>query len=148
MSDKNDVYVRSHASIRVWGANLDPLVVINLLRLPYDHIHRSGGPRIRRRRDGTVHEYAPYRHGMWSMGSERWVNSNDLNAHLIWLLEELEPKAQQIQELIESGNSVDFFCFSEGYSASAPVIPKGTVDRAVALGIKIDIDHYEHDSDE
>ncbi len=85
---------------------------------------------------------------MWSMSSEHWVNSNDLNTHLIWLLKELEPKAKQIHELIELGNSVDFFCFSEGYSARVPAIPKDTIVRAVALGIKIDIDHYERDADE
>jgi hypothetical protein len=99
-------YTGAHASIRFMGDSLDPLDVTKLVRLPHDHVHRDGEPRIRRRRtDLSVNEYAPYRGGMWTMSSQRWVHSSDLDAHVCWLLEQLEPRASQVQQLLSRGVS-------------------------------------------
>jgi len=136
-------YTRAYASVRFMGDSLDPLDVTQLVRLPHDHAHRDGEPTIRRRRtDLSVNEYAPYRGGMWTMSSERWIRSSDLDAHVCWLLEQLEPRAAQVKQLLSRGIVGDIFCFSSGAPVSAPTLPDQTVARAAALGLTIDIDYY------
>jgi hypothetical protein len=137
------IYTRAFASVRFCSQSLDPLDVTLALRLPPDHTHRRGEPRIGRDgRTGRVREYAPYRAGQWSMSSERWVDSPRLHMHLLWLLNQLEPKAAAIAELRRREVEVDFFCFSSGYTKLAPSIPRAVRDRAAKLGITIEIDHY------
>jgi hypothetical protein len=136
------VYERAYASVRFWADKLDPLTVTLALRLPPDHTHRDGEPRLRRVRSGQVKEYAPYRGGQWSMSSDQRVQSPRLAVHIDWLLRELEPKADAIQSLLSDGVEADFFCFSSGSTATPPPLPRAIRDRAAALGVEIVIDHY------
>ena len=136
------VYDRAYASVRFSGEKLDPLTVTLALRLPADHVHRDAEPRLRRVKSGQVKEYAPYRRGMWSMSSEKWVQSPRLSVHLEWLLHELEPKADAVRLLLADGIEADFFCFSSGSTATPPSLPREIRDRAAALGIEIVIDHH------
>jgi Domain of unknown function (DUF4279) len=136
------VYDRAYASVRFWADKLDPLTVTLALRLPPDHIHRDGEPRLRRVKSGQVKEYAPYRAGMWSMSSKKWVQSPRLSIHLDWLLRELEPRSDAIRSLLADGIEADFFCFSSGSTTTPPSLPRAIRDRAAALGIEIVIDHY------
>ena len=128
--------------MRFSGERLDPLTVTLALKLPADHIHRDGEPRLQRVRSGQVKEYAPYHGGMWSMSSKKWVQSPRLSVHLDWLLRELESKADAVRSLLADGVEADFFCFSSGSTATPPSLPRAIRDRAAALGIKIVIDHY------
>ena len=137
------VYDGAYASVRFTAETLDPLAATLALRLPPDHAHRLGEPRLRRVRSGQVKEYARYRVGMWSMSSEAWVRSARLAAHIEWLLRELEPKADAIRSLLASGIEADFFCYSSGSTAKPPSLPRAIHDRAAALGIEIVIHHYE-----
>ncbi len=142
------VYNRAYASFRVTGGSLDPLEVTLALRLPPDYVHRRGEPRLLRTQKGRVIEYAPHRFGMWSMSSERWVNSPRLAVHLQWLLDQLEPLAAALTALRTPGVETDFFCYSSGSSAQSPSLPRAIRDRAAALGIAIAIDHYKTALDE
>jgi hypothetical protein len=54
----------NYASVRFSGEKLDPLTVTLALRLPPDHTHRDGEPRLQRVKSGDVKEYARYRGGM------------------------------------------------------------------------------------
>jgi hypothetical protein len=128
--------------VRFWGERLDPLTVTLALRLPADHTHRDGEPRLQRVKSRQVQEYAPYHGGMWSMSSEKWVQSPRLAVHLDWLLRQLEPKADAVRSLLVDGIEADFFCFSSGSTATPPSLPRAIRDRAAALRIKIVIDHY------
>jgi hypothetical protein len=125
------------------GEFLDPLDVTLALRLPYDLAHRTGEPRLSRHRNGTVREYPPYREGLWSMSSERWVDSPVLDNHIRWLLDQLEPRRDGVAKLLRSGVRADIFCYSLGHSPHPPSLPKETLRRAEAMGIKIGIDHYQ-----
>jgi Domain of unknown function (DUF4279) len=137
------LYTHAHASIRFMGDALDPLDVTLLIRLPHDHTHRKGEPRIRRRRtDLSVNEYAPYHGGLWSMSSESWVRSSDLDVHVSWLLDQLEPRVDGVKQLLANGVVGDIFCFSSGFPAHPPTLPGRTLQRAAALGLTIDIDYY------
>ena len=133
-------YFRAHASVRFMDESLDPLDITLALRLPCDQSCRAGEPRLSRQRNGTVQEYQPYREGMWSMSSDRWVDSPVLDTHLRWILEQLE--------LLHSGVRADLFCYSVGHSPDLPSLPRETVQRAEAMGIKVGIDHYEVHQDE
>jgi hypothetical protein len=136
------VYRRAHASVRFFGSSLDPFAVTLALRLPADHTHRAGEPRLARTRRGVVMEYAPYKDGQWSMSSEPWVNSPRLAVHLRWLLDQLEPKKDVILKLRNDGIRADFFCFSSGTTRIPPSLPKIIRNRAELLGFEIQIDHY------
>jgi len=136
------VYDRAYASVRFSADKLDPLTVTLALRLPPDHTHRDGETRLRRVRSGQVKQYAPYRGGMWSMSSEKWVQSPRLAVHIEWLLRELEPKTDAVRSLLADGIEADFFCFSSGSTATPPSLPRAIRDRAAALGIEIVIDYY------
>jgi hypothetical protein len=138
----------AHASVRFMGDSLDPLEVTKALRLPCDHSHRSGEPRVRRRRDGSVHEYAPYREGMWSMSSEGHVSSQALDLHIHWILEQLEPRKAAVERLLDSGVIADIYCYSAGSTSRAPELPSETIARCAALSIAMGIDHYEVGEDE
>lgn len=136
------VYTCAYASVRFKGPSLDPLMVTQEIRLPPDHQHRDGEPRILRTLKGKVQENAPYRGGLWSMSSEQWVESPRLETHLKWLLSQLEPRAAEVQRLIGIGIKVDFFCYSLGTSDVPPSIPRAVKERSARLGITIEIDHY------
>lgn len=142
MSPKR-VYTQAYASVRFYSDALDPLDVTLRLRLPPDHTHRAGEPRLRRRRDGSVAEYAPYRAGMWLMSSEHWVSSPRVEVHVDWLVSQLEPKADELRALLASGVEADIFCFSQGSTATPPGLPRQLQARAEALELTIKIDHYE-----
>ena len=131
------------------GKSLDPLEITLALRLPCDYSHRTGESRFTRQRNGTVMEYPPYREAMWSMSSEKWVDSPVLDTHLRWILEQLEPRREKVIEILNSGVRGDLFCYSVGYSPNPPSLPRETVRRAAAIGMKIEIDHYEvhHDGE-
>jgi hypothetical protein len=76
------------------------------------------------------------------MSSKAWVDSPRLAVHIEWLLAELEPKAAEVRALVASGVEGDIFCYSLGRSTRAPSIPRRLRERAAALGLTIDIDHY------
>ena len=137
------VYEVAYASVRFMAADLDPLSVTLALRLPPDHVHRDGEPRLTRTRQGRIRETAPYREGMWSMSSRKWGQSPRLTVHLDWLLTELEPKALAIRLLLAEGIRADFLCFSFGSTSRPPSLPREIRERADALGITIAIDHYD-----
>ena len=135
-------YTRAYATVRFMGQSLDPLSVTMALRLPPDHMHRNGEPRLVRTKRGKVEERSPYRGGQWSMSSESWVQSPRLEVHLEWLLKQLEPKAEAVAQLISQGVEVDFFCYSLGTTPSLPSVPRSIRSRIERLGVKLDIDHY------
>src|SRR5262245_28436933 len=97
------VYRRAYASVRFVGQSLDPLAVTLALRLPADHVHRDGEPRLIRAGKGVVEERTPYRGGMWSMSSEQWVDSPRLAVHLERMLNQLEVKGEAIDALRQQG---------------------------------------------
>jgi hypothetical protein len=138
------VYTDAYASVRFWGETLDPLDITAALHLPPDHTHRKGEQVLRRTKSGAVRESRePYPHGMWSMSSREAVRSPRLSVHIEWLLSELERRADAIRELLGRGVAADIFCYSAGANHRPPAIPWSLRARAQALGLRIDIDHYE-----
>ena len=122
--------------------DLDPLTVTKSLRLPPEHQHRNGEPRLVWTRTGKVKDNGIYHGGQWSMSSKRHVDSPRLEMHLDWLLGQLEPHAETIAAFQADGTRTDFFCYTLGTSPDPPSLPRSIRDRAARLGIEIEIDHY------
>lgn len=141
----NRVYTHAHASVRFMSSDLDPLDVTKALRLPPDHQHRDGEPRLVWTRIGTINNNGVYRGGQWSMSSEAHVDSPRLETHIKWLLEQIEPHAKTIATFQANGTHIDFFCYTLGTSPNPPSLPRSIRDRAAKLGIAIEIDYYTVD---
>lgn len=142
-------YRAAHASVRFMGEALDPLEVAKRLRLPCDHSHRKDEPNVKRNRvTGAVLEYSSYRQGLWSMSSENFVRSDELDKHVLWLLAQLEPLSHEIAGLLALGIEGDIFCYSLGDTPNPPTLPDTTTVRATALGLTIEIDHYDASEDD
>lgn len=138
---------RFFASVRIAGDALDPLEVTRALRLPPDHGHRKGEPRLRRgRRDGLVRDYGDYEQGLWAMSSRRWVDSAELDAHVRWLLDQLEPRAGELQRLLESGNSGGIFCYGSSEREEASPLSAVTLGRCVALSLPVERGQPVHEA--
>lgn len=135
-------YTSAYASVRFWSEELDPLRITQALLLPSDTQSRRGEPRLLRTNAGKVEILAAYRHGSWTMSSKGWIDSPRLHIHLLWLLEQLEPHQVAIEEILATGVSADFFCYSSGSTSTPPAVPHTVRDRANRLGFKIEIDHY------
>lgn len=138
------VYSDAYATLRFHSDTLDPMLVTALLRLPPDHTHRNGEQTFRRTRSGAVVEaQAPFKQGMWTMSSQDHVMSPRLETHIAWILAQIEPKAETVRSLIGEGVKGDIFCYSVGSTSRPPALPRAMRQRAEALGLFIDIDHYQ-----
>lgn len=125
-----------YARLRISGELLDPLAVTQALRLPPDHTRRRGEPRLHRRRDGSLQERPPYPRGMWSMSSAGWVAGADLDVHLRWLLEQLEPRGGELQRLQEAGAWAELLCYVEP-GAEEQALPAQTLGRCATLAVPV-----------
>jgi hypothetical protein len=87
---------------RIYGAELDPARVTDLLNLMPDHVHTKGSyPQ-------NDPNHPPYKHGMWSLRSSL-EQHEPLAEHVRDLLYVLEPKREPLLKLREE-NQFDFFC--------------------------------------
>jgi hypothetical protein len=127
----------ANARLRISSELLDPLDVTLALRLPPDHTHRRGEPQLRRAPDGSVREYPAYTRGLWSMSSQPWVSSAELDAHLRWLLEQLEPRRAALQRLQESGIWTELVCYLTEPEEQSTPLPAQTLGRCVALALPV-----------
>ena len=137
------IYTAAYASLRLSATDLDPMDVTSRLRLPPDHSHRAGEPNLVRSRSGRVVEYARYKQGLWSMSSKQWVDSPVLETHIAWLLTQVEPRADALRALLAAGVEGDIFCYSFGSAPKPPTVSRDLLHRAEALGLRVDVDHYE-----
>jgi len=142
------VFTKAFATLRLSGKTLDPLDVTKLLGLPPDRQRRAGEPRLSRTKNGRVVQRGEHTSGQWRMSSKGWVDSPRLHVHVNWMLSELEPVAEPLREILGTGARGDIFCYSAGRTSEHPAIPNETRLRAEALGLAIEIDHYETNNDE
>jgi Domain of unknown function (DUF4279) len=90
-----------------------------------------------------------WRRGVWSLGTEDAVfaGETELEAHLSWLLDQLEPHVDALHQLIaEQGLKADFFCgcFMAGFQAGLE-LSAGTLLRVGRLQASIGLDIYAPD---
>ena len=123
-----------YAVFRLFGSTLDPGEVTAkfhreplLAYKPNERQDRTGRPR-------------PY--GMWQISSEHEVASGELDVHIAWILDQLEPVSDTLKELTSTeGIHADLFCFweqesNEGLSFSAPLVGR-IAKLELELGIEV-----------
>ena len=131
---------RVTVSYRLTGNDLDPDSITELVGLEPRTAYRKG--ELRTFPDGSFG--APHRFGMWSMSTEGLVaRTEDLDRHLVWLLDRLEPAGEQLRALVDGGYRADFFCgcFMGGWNSGWEV-PAGILERIGQLGARIGLDIY------
>src|SRR4051812_35211633 len=93
------------ATLRIWGKDLDAQDISAQLQISASYGHRRGDPR------GVK---GAWPHGIWTLTSEEQVASTDLQYHIEWLLERLEPARDVLHTLLaDPGYQADVFCFWE-----------------------------------
>jgi hypothetical protein len=133
-----------HASLRIYGDDVDPLDVAKALGLPADYSHRRGEPRlVRNPRTMEVRAGAEHRNGMWIMSSERWIASERLGDHVRWILQQLRGREAALARLVSEGAAADVLCYSFSPAATPQEISETLLRSASDLGLSIDIDHYD-----
>jgi hypothetical protein len=124
------------------GRRLEPDVVTHALGIEPSKAARRGEPRTRNPR---------YRHrtGAWFLESDVLSPADDhLDDHLRWLLDQLEPRAQQLRDVVaeQELDVVSFWCV---VSMEAPNVdfelPPETIGRVAALGATLRLDIYAPD---
>ncbi len=83
------VEIRTYATFRLMGRTLDHEDVTRRLGIAPSHAHNAGDPR--RPRFPRASETMRWRDGHWALSSRGQVDSTDLEAHIQWILDRLEP---------------------------------------------------------
>ena len=127
---------RRFASFTITGKSLDPEEVSASLRLSPSRAFKEGD------RKGTGGDR--WGHGLWSISTEGVVEAADLEAHIAWLLHQLEPARSELPGVLAEGAVKGrIFCFFEtekmndGAEFSAALI-----NRVAALDLPIALDIY------
>lgn len=134
-------YSESYASCIFYDYN--PVHISKILLLPPDSQHFAGEPRMSRTQAGKVVVYGTYARDMWCMSSKKWLESKKIATHINWLLEQLEPKAEDIYHILDQGATGRISCFVHGTASTPPSYPKALLQRADMLHLPIEIDYYE-----
>jgi hypothetical protein len=143
---------RKHATFRLLGPGVDPARIGPLQGVAPSEAFRAGDLRLDAIR-GEPRQIAD--HGRWALDSGGEVDEvgPTLEAHVVWLLDRLEPHATALRaEQARDPESVaELFCFwsMEGVNADFSLSP-GTLARVAALGaqLRLDVWSWAWDDDE
>jgi hypothetical protein len=127
-----------NAKFCVYHDNLDPSQVSTLLALQPTEAFRRGEPIITKRR-----RYSDHPIGGWILSSRDLVASDDLETHVAWILDQIEPASNAIRSLRAHGNDAALICvFSGGETGDGPTLSPRTLARIAKLEIPVDFDVY------
>lgn len=137
------VYSAARATLRLHGL-FDPQHVTKALLLPPDRFHSKDDVIVSRSTKGRILVQGTRTAAHWSMSSREWVTSWRLATHVSWVLDQLVGKESLLAELLADPLiHADIFCYSAGRTSTPPSLPGELRGRAQALGLDIDIDHYD-----
>jgi Domain of unknown function (DUF4279) len=127
------------ASFHLRGHDLDPDVVTRAVGVEPSRASRRGEP-IGPESDRT------HRKGGWSLDTTGVHSPADdhLNEHLCWLLDQLEPLAHQLRDVVaEQKLEAEFWCVVYMEAANVDFeLPPATLARVAALGAALRLDVY------
>ncbi len=125
---------RVWATLRLGGENLDPDEVTERLGITPTYAHRRGQVHNKR---GDV-----WREGQWSLTSENQHVPCDLEDHIAWVLDRIEPVREQFLEICIGDVSADMFCFLECYGMGGPQLSPTLMKRMARLDLPLGLDIY------
>ena len=127
--------------MRIWGKDLDPQEISARLGVPASYGHRRGDPRNGKGR---------WPEGIWTLTSEEQVGSTDLQQHIEWLLDRLEPVRDSLQALLAGpAYHADVFCFWESATGhGGPAFSAAFLRRFAVWNLDLGLDVYFAEPDE
>jgi hypothetical protein len=131
----SDEALASHATLRVFGANLDPAEVSAFVGLEPTHSHRAG--------DARTGGAAPNREGLWALSTKGLVESPDLDEHLRYLVGRVSSVRESLEAVLRRANHRgDVFCYllretGHGGPTVAPEVMTGFGELGLSLGLDI-----------
>lgn len=136
MSSDSSAGYGTRALFRLWGPQVQPADVSALLGLRPAYAHAPGERRNR------LGQQLP--HGMWYISSEQHVLEADPEAHITWILDQIEPLASQIDVLRGShGTHVDIDCTAAIQGNGGVQFTPGTLGRIAAMKLPLGLTvHY------
>lgn len=130
--------MKTKASFRVMGPELDPDEVTRLLGFAPDYAHRRGDANLGK----AGRRYADFPEGMWKISSFAGEEAT-VEEHLLALLERIEPGRAGLARCLELGLRADVFVgyFACGGLGGFGVGPE-TSRRLGELGVQLELDIY------
>ena len=129
----------THATLRFVHDNLDPDLITRAVHITPDAAHKRGAMRVSK--SGKTY---PYPRGVWNVNTRGWPSRN-LEAHVVRLLDRVEPSADRIRNVIQSNPEYRFeiMCFwMSATGQGGPSFSPSTLSRIAALGATLDFDIY------
>lgn len=124
----------TRATLRIYHDELDPDVVSSRLNLTPSESQKKGqalGP----------NRVAPI--GGWFLRSKEQVISKDVRRHVVWLLDQLAGREDQLLQLQDEGYRTDIFCYwRSAHGHGGPELDPELMQRLVSLRLSIGFDVY------
>lgn len=125
-----------HVSFRFIALDLEPDTVSSLLGLQPSRSYRAGELRPTKHGRFAGHSF-PQRIGVWLLDSPLAGNA-EAEEHLVWLLDQLEPRTADIHRVIASGAKADFYVGLVTESGQGGcVLTPGVMRRLGRLGVEL-----------
>ena len=136
---ENPYLRRVWATLRIMGDDLDTDFITERLGLVPAHAHRRGEERV------PGHQWS---HGQWSLTSRDQLLPTDLEDHVAWILDRIEPVREQFLDICNGDVEADIFCFLECYGYGGPEVSPVLIGRLARLDLKLGLDIYPAWKDE
>ena len=131
----NPMLTRAFATLRMMGRDLDPGRISRSLEIAPSRAHQRG----------EIHGVhgQPWQAGLWSLSTEGRPIPTDLEPHVAWLLDQIEPVGQKFLALRAGGADADVFCFLESrYGHGGPEFSPHLLGRLAGLDLRLGLDCY------
>ena len=135
-----DIQIRTHVSLRLFGADLDPDEITKELGITADNSYRNGeitGTKTQVRR----------KTGYWSVSSsERMDELADTSAHLQWIIDIVDSRKAIFNSYRARGWKIDVWLgihTSEGHGG--PTIPSSIIRALGAIDLDVNLDLYPNE---
>ena len=126
------------AKFCVYHDELDPWQVSTRLGLEPTQAFKRGEPIVCKDR-----RYSDHPTGGWVLSSRDLVPSQDLEAHITWILDQVERASEAIHALQAEGTDIALILVLSGKdTGGGPTLQPGTLARIAKLEIPVDFDVY------
>ena len=139
MEDEKDNLIR-YVLFRIYGKELEPSEVTMRLQHEPSLAYRRGelNPKTGRPR--------PF--GMWQISSKHQIEADELGEHISWILDQLEPVRQALQEIMRSeGVQADLYCSWEIEGNGGVMFTPALLGRIVSMNLELGVEIFYSSND-
>ena len=131
-SDDYPTCEETHATFRIYPGASHPDIVTARLGLRPTRIQTPDGPKPN-----------PKRKNGWFLDSKEMVHSLDTRRHIDWLLDQIEPAAEELNRLMDEGANCDVNCFwVSRWGSGGPMLSPYQSRRLADLKLEVGWDCY------